>query len=42
MYRLVMFALMLVGLVLVMNLSDYQIVEINNTKYNFKKSQKLF
>lgn len=39
MYRLVMFALMLVGLVLVMNLSSYQSVEVNNAKYDFKKAQ---
>lgn len=40
MYRLVLFSLTLVGLVLVMNLSSYQSVEVNNKKYNFEEAKK--
>ncbi|MFG1481297.1 c-type cytochrome [Halobacteriovorax sp. HFRX-2_2] len=40
MYRLVLFSLTLVGLVLVMNLSGYQSIEVNNDKYNFEDAKK--
>ncbi len=39
MYRLVLFSLTLVGLVLVMNLSGYQSVEVNNAKFDLKKAE---